>query len=148
MTRVCTDCKKSFPLEMFPVYYKTSRRARCPDCLRSYNRASKLKAYDTEKNRAAALSRKYGLSMEAYNEMFVAQHGLCAVCERPEITVNRDGNLRYLAVDHDHNCCSGQLTCGRCIRALLCYKCNCLLGNAQDDVEVLKRAATYLEGFK
>lgn len=86
--------------------------------------------------------------MDQYDAMLVAQMGLCALCEKPEVTLNKDGSPRYLAVDHDHNCCPGQITCGKCVRGLLCYKCNCLLGNAQDDLEVLKRAIAYLEDFK
>lgn len=49
-------------------------------------------------------------------------------------------------VDHDHSCCPGQSTCGLCIRGVLCRACNRALGSFDDDLELLRRAATYLGG--
>ncbi len=68
--------------------------------------------------------------------MFVAQGGVCAICEQPE-TAQRSGRAKWLAVDHDHG--TGA------VRGLLCSNCNPMLGYAKDDPALLRAAASYLE---
>ena len=63
--------------------------------------------------------------------MLVAQRGVCAICERPPT----DGIS--LHVDHDH------ATGAR--RKLLCFRCNNSLGDLEDDPDLLRRAAAYLD---
>ena len=59
----------------------------------------------------------------------------CDIC-------GRDGET--LAVDHDHECCSGKYSCGRCIRGFLCNNCNNGLGRFRDDPALLESAIKYL----
>jgi len=49
-------------------------------------------------------------------------------------------------VDHDHTCCPGDKTCGKCVRGILCAKHNVGLGAFNDSVAELKKAIAYLEG--
>lgn len=35
---------------------------------------------------------------------------------------------RPLVVDHDHACCQGRRSCGRCVRGFVCQPCNYALG--------------------
>lgn len=86
-----------------------------------------------EKARNDYLVRKYGITIEKYEEMLEAQGGRCAICLcRPR--------TRNLAVDHDHF--TGQL------RGLLCGRCNHgLLQFAQEDITILKRAVEYLLSY-
>jgi hypothetical protein len=65
----------------------------------------------------------YCLTLEQYNEMLGKQGGVCAMCQAPPEELDRS-----LCVDHDHTCCSGPKTCGKCIRGLLCVSCNVFLG--------------------
>lgn len=58
------------------------------------------------------------------------------------------GSEDNLHVDHDHACCPGPMTCGKCFRGWLCSNCNTSLGLMKDDPERLRKAAKYLEGFK
>lgn len=81
---------------------------------------------------------RYGLTPEQYVEMLDKQGGVCAICKKPEAKKKR------LAVDHDHSCCSGIKSCGKCIRGLLCSLCNNGLGSFQDDVQALRAAVDYL----
>ena len=77
------------------------------------------------------LKRRYGLTVEQYDEMLAAQGGVCAICGRPP----RDDIS--LHVDHDHET-------GR-VRGLTCFRCNNALGDFNDDPRLLERAAAYLD---
>ena len=80
--------------------------------------------------------RRFGITAERYAEMVEAQGGLCAICGKPECET-RNGKVKALAVDHDHE--SGR------IRGLLCVACNTGLGKLGDDPVVLRKAAAYVE---
>lgn len=81
---------------------------------------------------------KFGISLAEYEAELEAQGGGCAICGGQ----NPNGNR--LAVDHDHECCSGKRSCGRCVRGLLCSNCNHGLGKFGDDVGRLSKAIEYL----
>jgi hypothetical protein len=53
-----------------------------------------------------------------------------------------------LVVDHDHACCPGRKSCGKCVRGLLCNGCNAALGLAAEDPKVLRTLADYIERAK
>ncbi len=78
--------------------------------------------------------RKYNLTLEQFEAMEREQNGLCAICHKPPI-----GRMR-LAVDHRHDE-------SKRVRALLCLKCNTLLGAADDSPDRLRAAALYVERF-
>lgn len=82
---------------------------------------------------------KYGVSPEAFETVLSGQGGGCGVCG---LTESDSGHA--LVVDHDHSCCPGQRSCGRCVRGILCRSCNVGLGMMRDDPDLLLRAATYL----
>ena len=79
--------------------------------------------------------RRYGITLDQYNDMATRQHELCAICGNPETGVNKHGPMR-LVVDHDH------LT-GK-VRDLLCYNCNIALGRLQEGIPVLHSMIRYL----
>jgi len=84
-----------------------------------------------EAERDAKLRHRYGITLEAYEQMLEAQGGVCAVCEQlPE-------QGRRLSVDHDHS--SGA------IRGLLCHLCNSGLGHLKDDLATVERLVLYLK---
>lgn len=83
--------------------------------------------------------RRYGMNADQYAELLAAQGAVCQICGR----VNANGNR--LSIDHDHACCPKGGSCGRCVRGLLCNKCNLFLGNADDDAARLRKAADYLD---
>jgi hypothetical protein len=56
---------------------------------------------------------------------------------------------RYgLAVDHDHACCPGPHGCSECVRGLICWLCNIVIGQADEDVGRLRGMADYLDGWR
>lgn len=84
------------------------------------------------------LKRDFGMTVEQYEAMHENQNGLCAICEKPETAKNNfDTSARKLAVDHDH--ATGK------IRALLCTRCNTMLGLADDATATLAKAIEYLK---
>ena len=92
------------------------------------NNPERAKSYD--------LKRMYGVTTEQYNDMETAQNGLCAICNQPESSKDKDGGPRMLAVDHCHE--TGK------VRGLLCSGCNTALGGFKDSVQLLDAANNYL----
>ena len=66
--------------------------------------------------------------------MFEAQGGCCKLCGRPHSTETK---ATLLVCDHNH--ATGK------VRGLLCSWCNRGLGFLQDNPELVKKAARYLE---
>jgi len=85
--------------------------------------------------RRADLKRSFGLSIEQYQELHDAQGGVCAICGEAE-TKERNGRVKWLAVDHDHE--TGE------VRALLCQNCNHMIGHSRERPELLEAGAAYL----
>jgi len=67
------------------------------------------------------LKNKYKMTVEQWNTL--AENG-CNVCGA-EVGSATERNLH---VDHDHACCPGQMSCGKCIRGVVCNKCNTAIG--------------------
>lgn len=83
----------------------------------------------------------YQLTQDQFNELLEAQDGTCAICKSGD----PQGNGKW-SIDHDHSCCSGARSCGKCVRGLLCNGCNHGLGNFLDSVDSLHNAIEYLGG--
>ena len=80
-----------------------------------------------EKQRLARFAR-HDLTEQEYNEMVCKQDNRCKLC-----------GVKYdkLVIDHNHE--TGK------VRGLLCYACNSGLGLLQDDANLLRKAADYVE---
>lgn len=98
---------------------------------------------ERRRQRAWRLVNHFGISESRYEEMLKAQCGVCAICKKPE-DAKQLGTRCYLAVDHDHACCRGPRSCGKCVRGLLCARCNSMIGMAHDSRDVLESAIAYL----
>lgn len=99
-----------------------------------HNAQQRVRRQDPErkrKERAGHLRRKYGITLEQYEEMLEAQGGVCGICERepnPNISLH---------VDQDHE--TGA------IRGLTCFRCNQAMGAFSEDPVLLRAAASYLD---
>jgi hypothetical protein len=85
---------------------------------------------------------RYGITEDEYNAMLMAQCGVCLICEKPP-----KGGIKSsskLNIDHDHKCCPGQKSCGKCVRALLCHTCNLLVGRIEKDYDLVMRMIDYI----
>jgi len=72
-------------------------------------------------------TRKYGLTIPAYNGILRSQNDACALCkEGPdnEIDYVDASDRTFWHIDHDHSCCDREGSCGTCVRGILCHACN------------------------
>lgn len=84
---------------------------------------------------------QYGISYLQYEEMIKKQNNRCGICNISFSTLKKSPHI-----DHDHSCCPQKISsCGKCIRGLLCNRCNFLIGLATDDIMLLKDAIKYLQ---
>ena len=124
-TKPCHQCKKVKPLT---DYYKRSLSstgyvATCKECQK--------RAWSNEDHRAYQYKKKYGITMDDYNDMFASQHGECGICSKHQSELDY-----HLCVDHNH-------TTGE-VRGLLCRDCNKALGMLGDDKESIQKVMDYL----
>jgi len=129
LAKQCSECGEIKILENFSILMTgfLARASKCKIC------AAKIKTENRtyENNKSAALKKLYKINLEDYNRMYEEQHGLCNIC----------GDYReVLQVDHCHNT--------DIIRGLLCNRCNFMLGNAKDNIEILEAAIRYLKDVK
>lgn len=84
------------------------------------------------------LGKKFGMTLECYDNLHAAQGGACALCAKAIAKATTGAAVVDTAcVDHCHS--SGR------VRGLLCAHCNKGLGLFKDNRETLMRAIKYLE---
>lgn len=89
--------------------------------------------------------RKLKLTNQNFIELNEKHKGLCAICNLPETSKSRNGNVRRLAIDHCHKAENQGIIK---IRGLLCHDCNTMLGKAKDDIGILNSAIQYLKSHQ
>jgi hypothetical protein len=97
----------------------------CRECAKLVGHSSNLK--------------RFGLTAEDYIDLEKSQNGVCKICKLPE------ENRKRLCVDHDHSCCPDASSCGKCVRGLICFRCNTALGMVNDNPETLQAMIEYLQ---
>jgi hypothetical protein len=99
----------------------------CKKCENARLKPALGSEYYKRYRKAWELKHRYGLSVGEFQEMVSNQGGRCAICRRV---------AKPLVVDHDH--ATGK------VRALLCHRCNRLLGFFNDEPAWLQAALDYL----
>ena len=142
----CSQCQKDKPWEEFDAC--PSRRpfgltSMCKPCnlkrKAKHQKIARQKQPVTyrDRDRRSNLHKKFGITIEEYDEMVVKQGNTCAICLQPERYIHPKTNEpARLAVDHDHH--SGA------VRGLLCSNCNRGLGLFNEDQDRLAAAIQYL----
>jgi hypothetical protein len=126
--------------------YAREYRRLYPDRARtSWKKHRELHPVDFLVDKNQHLKYYFGITINEYMEMHNRQGGVCKICGQPETKKQRRGKSQKvtadsLHVDHDHK--SGK------IRGLLCNRCNHLLGEAEDSIQILASAIKYLEEAK
>ena len=143
-TKYCPKCECDLPIDEFSwkSRSKGTRSSYCKKCNKEYNKQhyfsnkamykSKARAY--EEANGGRLCLRYNITPEDFERMYSKYDGLCWVCKEEVATV----------VDHDHSCCSREGSCGKCVRGLLCHRCNTGIGFLRDSIVILKNAIIYL----
>ncbi len=133
----CTDCKITKALEDFPnrKSSKDGKANQCRPCnskrARDWQKANpervkqRIKVYDRN---------RHELSEEQFAALINLYNGLCWLCKEQPGT----------CIDHDHKCCPGTYSCGKCVRGWLCQNCNRGLGMFKDSLDLLAKATHYL----
>ncbi|UXY18841.1 endonuclease VII domain-containing protein [Streptomyces cynarae] len=90
--------------------------------------STRCKACRAARGRQDHLKRQYGITEAERDELIASQAGVCCICL----------SAPAAHVDHCHET-------GR-VRGVLCFSCNAALGQFKDRPDVIRRAATYVEG--
>ena len=78
--------------------------------------------------------KRHGITKEFYESLLFKNDKKGWICNENE----------GIHIDHDHSCCNGTWSCGKCIRGILCSNCNTAIGLMNDDIKKLKNAIKYL----
>lgn len=107
---------------------------------------ARWRAKNPDYARRKYLRDNYNITPADFERMLADQEGRCLICL---VTLTDERTIgaspTKACVDHDHSCCAGSKSCGRCIRGLLCNLCNVGIGSMRDRPDLLIRAARYLE---
>ena len=147
-----THCKRGHDLSV--TRYRTPRgHSRCKACnvfqrktwveqnrvtLKAYYQAYYVKHKDRvrEPRRRARLKRCYDVTLD------FTMGKPCEICG-----TTAWGKDSHGSIDHDHTCCLGDRTCGKCIRGVLCQSCNRVLGVFAEDIDRFQKTIEYLENI-
>jgi hypothetical protein len=115
--KTCARCKQNLPNTEFYSNGRGQLKSYCKSCA------------STRNTTAAA-----GITPQEYDLFLRFQHGKCAICGCIETGSSRTVRM---SIDHDH-------TTG-VVRGLLCHGCNSGIGLFKENIEVMKKAISYLE---
>lgn len=120
--KICYVCNKQFAP-------KTMKGKYCSiECSGKGFRQNRL-IQDPDYFKRLNLMSRFGMTIEDWNTMFVAQGSACAICREAHAS-------EQWSVDHCHK--TGE------VRGILCRKCNTGLGAFDDDTERMIEAILYL----
>lgn len=130
--RKCSKCKDIKILNEFhkdKANKATGYASLCKICKLEYDKSKAKHTYGKK------LERTFGITIMEYDQMLILQNNKCLLCERDRKSFNKN-----FAVDHCHN--TGK------VRGLLCQQCNVALGMFDDNPELIRKAADYVESYK
>lgn len=127
----CKKCGQVQALQEFRPLKLPRRRWTCRTCHRERCRELRdLKQAERRAYHQRHRCKRFGITTDDYDRMLADQDGLCAICTRPL-------GSRGQTIDHCH-------ATGR-VRGIVHSHCNLVIGNASDDIDVLRGAITYLQ---
>jgi hypothetical protein len=130
----------AFDRKLYMKEYRNKNKEHIKEIAKYHRDKNKIKMkvyrkkYNVEKkdlNKNYTLKKRYNLSLEEFNNKLINQNNTCAICKKPF------KNSKTTHVDHSH------IT--NVVRDLLCFKCNNVIGHANDNIPLLKSAIEYLK---
>lgn len=91
---------------------------------------------DSPKRKAYRLKKRYGLTLEQWDSLFISQDLCCAICKTTE-----PGRAYGWATDHDHSHSKPHA------RGILCHRCNILLGHIENEPDLVTAMLAYLARY-
>lgn len=127
----CQKCKEFKNLAQMSKV----RQNLCKKCAGAHVRAwKKLHPREWDRlRRRAHLFKKYGITLEQYENLIEIQGRKCAICQEERLYDSRSFRPH---IDHCHK--TG------IVRGILCGGCNMGLGALKDDPKIVQRALSYL----
>jgi hypothetical protein len=169
----CSKCKEEKPLDKFSNRYKGSGlQSWCKKCMSAASNASAMakrrsagiKGYIfkesafhctwcnrpnlTEQDFHKHNTNKFGFYPYCKYCKVIKGHGLTyeqSLTFKDECYNDACKSTEHLNWDHDHSCCPGQNSCGKCIRGRLCQNCNLLEGKILINAQRIRGIIEYLE---
>lgn len=138
--KICKTCKIEKNSKEFGPHKNTKDNlaTNCRKCdaerVKKYQKNNPIKTKESNFNKGI---KKHGITPEQYNKMLKKNNGVCYLCNKKDFD-------RRLSIDHDHSCCPKQFSCGKCIRGLLCYKCNMAIGQIEKNKISINKIIEYL----
>lgn len=118
-TKKCTSCGTWKPFSSYKIYDALYFSSNCHHC--------------------RDLRNRFKLSVGQHRVLLKNANHSCEGCGRED----------NLCIDHDHSCCSRRgVSCGKCIRGILCRSCNSGIGYIKDNIDFLKEMVAYIERHK
>ena len=113
-------------------WYEKNKGAELARAKESYQNNKEKRHSQYLSKRDELLQKRYGITEEQYDLLFLKQDGCCAICKQRF--------SKRLDVDHCHST--------NIVRGLLCNNCNRGLGHFKDNPIYLQEAVQYLIGGK
>ncbi len=135
--RRCPGCRSIKKIDQF----YSDKAAHCILCMNEMSRKrppEEKKEYYKKKRlqfRSSILLRKFGITLDQYNELLKSQDNKCAICG-----ISPEQNGKALAVDHNHK--TG------IVRSLLCGCCNAAVGFLKENSDLAIKVSEYIRKHK
>lgn len=139
--KTCKRCKLTKSLDNFGKNNRTSDKHAnlCRPC--DSARVSEWAKKNPDRYKEYYIKRgisRHGITQDQFSSLLKTNNGCCWICDaKPDDS--------RLCIDHDHSCCSGPYSCGKCIRGLLCSNCNKMVGHFEKGNINIKKIISYLK---